>query len=227
MKPDEIKKFDGKDGRPAYVVFKGNIYDVTDSKLWRNGSHVNRHFAGEDLRHQMSVAPHNEDVLSRFRLVGRVEEEEKDRTVERMDKHRDWYRKFHPHPVFVHFPIALFFFTGIMQALFLIFNDSSFENAASYSLFVGAAMTVPSAFSGIYSWIINYQRTLTKIFKIKLYGSIVLTVISTAAVLIRIFNPEVSFVQGAGFYIYNLILFTGFPIVSMIGYFGGKITWPG
>ncbi len=99
MKLDELKQYDGKDGRPAYIVYKGDIYDVTGSKLWKNGSHVNRHFAGEDLSHQMSVAPHSDEVMSRFKKVGTLEIEKQSVEIDRMEKLRDFYRKFHPHPV--------------------------------------------------------------------------------------------------------------------------------
>ncbi len=34
---------DGKEGRPALIVYKGQVYDVTGSKLWRNGVHVKAH----------------------------------------------------------------------------------------------------------------------------------------------------------------------------------------
>jgi tetratricopeptide (TPR) repeat protein len=31
----ELKEFDGKEGRSAYVAFKGKIYDVTNSSFWK------------------------------------------------------------------------------------------------------------------------------------------------------------------------------------------------
>lgn len=226
MKLEELKQYDGKDGRPAYVVYKGDIYDVTGSKLWKNGSHVNRHFAGEDLSHQMSVAPHSEDVMSRFEKVGKLEVEEQSVEIDRMEKLRDFYRKFHPHPVFIHFPMALIFFSCIMQAFFLVFKISSFESAAYYSLFAGALFAYPATFSGIFSWWINYQRLLTRTFKIKLYFSIVLLITTSAALIIRIAFPEISFSTGVGFFFYNSLLFLSMPLVFIVGFYGGKITWP-
>jgi len=227
LKIDELKKYDGKDGRSAYIAFKGNIYDVTGSKLWKNGSHINRHFAGEDLTPQMSVAPHAEDVMSRFKLVDTLETEDIDPEIDKLDKHRDWYRKYHPHPVFIHFPMGLFFFTTFMQALFLLFKYSPYESAAYYSLFIGVLGSYPATASGIYSWWINYQRLLTRTFKIKLYLSIILLLLTSATLLIRILIPDIAFTYGTGFFIYNILLFMSFPIVTAIGYFGGKITWPG
>lgn len=227
MKIDELKKFDGKDGRPAYIAYKGNVYDVTESKMWKNGSHINRHFAGDDLTHQMSVAPHGDDLMEKFKIVDKLEAEEKTVEIDKMTKRRDFYRKFHPHPVLIHFPMALFFFSCIMQGLFLVFKFSSYENAAYYSLFAAVVLGYPATFSGIYSWWINYQSMLTKTFRIKLYLSIFLLILTSATLLIRIFVPDISFTAGTGFYIYNVLLFLSFPIVTIIGYYGGKITWPG
>lgn len=227
MKIDELKQYDGKDGRPAYIAYKGNIYDVTGSKLWKNGSHINRHFAGDDLSPQMSVAPHGDDLLSKFKIVGKLELEEKPPEIDKMERRRNFYRKFHPHPVLIHFPMALFFFSCIMQGLFMIFKFSPYENAAYYSLFIGTVLGYPATLSGIYSWWINYQSMLTKTFRIKLYLSILLLIITSATLLIRIFIPDISFTPGTVFYIYHALLFLSFPIVTIIGYFGGKITWPG
>ena len=65
----ELRKYNGKDGNPAYVAYKGKIYDVTDSSQWIDGDHLG-HLAGEDLTEQMEIAPHAEDVLERMQVVG-------------------------------------------------------------------------------------------------------------------------------------------------------------
>lgn len=227
MKKEELKEYDGKDGRPAYIAYKGNIYDVTDSKLWKNGSHINRHFAGEDLTDQMSVAPHGDDFMSRYEIVGTLEAEEVSEELTKMDRLRDWYRKYHPHPVFIHFPMGLFFFSVIMQIMFLIFNYSPYENAAFYSLIFAVVTSVPATISGIFSWWLNYQSILTRTFKIKLYLSILLVFLGITVLLIRILVPSVSFESNALFFVYNCLLFATFPLITIIGYFGGRITWPG
>jgi len=65
----ELKEFNGKNGKPAYVGYRGKVYDVTDSSLWGEGDHMG-HAAGEDLTEQMEIAPHAEDVLERMKAVG-------------------------------------------------------------------------------------------------------------------------------------------------------------
>ena len=67
---DELKQYDGKNGKPAYIAYKGKIYDVTDSFLWVDGDHQAEHVAGADLTEEMSSAPHLEDVLERVKPVG-------------------------------------------------------------------------------------------------------------------------------------------------------------
>lgn len=63
---NSIEFYDGKEGRRAYVVYNGKVFDVTDSKLWKNGVHMMRHNAGSDLTEALKQAPHKDDVLLRF-----------------------------------------------------------------------------------------------------------------------------------------------------------------
>ncbi|RME68231.1 MAG: hypothetical protein D6778_02160 [Nitrospirae bacterium] len=69
---EELVQFDGKEDRPAYVAYKGKIYDVSGSRLWKNGSHMRKHLAGFDLTEAMKQAPHGEDRILGFPEVGRL-----------------------------------------------------------------------------------------------------------------------------------------------------------
>jgi predicted heme/steroid binding protein len=44
---EELAKFDGKNGNPAYVAYKGIVYDVSDSSFWIGGDHLGAHQAGK------------------------------------------------------------------------------------------------------------------------------------------------------------------------------------
>lgn len=66
----ELEKYDGKDGRPAYIAYKGKVYDVTDDFLWVDGDHQGEHVAGKDLTEEMANAPHGEERLEIVKLIG-------------------------------------------------------------------------------------------------------------------------------------------------------------
>jgi predicted heme/steroid binding protein len=67
---EDLKQYDGKNGRPAYIAYKGKVYDVTDSFLWVDGDHQGEHQAGRDLTEEISRAPHGEETLDRIPIIG-------------------------------------------------------------------------------------------------------------------------------------------------------------
>ena len=83
---EELGAFDGEDGRPAYIAFEGIIYDVSNSKLWGNGSHMKRHQAGTDLTDVLSQAPHQEDKVIAMPEIGKVSIVNKIKTKEMHEK---------------------------------------------------------------------------------------------------------------------------------------------
>jgi predicted heme/steroid binding protein len=72
MTLEELARYDGRDGRRAYVAVNGNIFDVTDSPRWANGQHEGAHQAGVDLSADLLKAPHVRSVIERFPVVGRL-----------------------------------------------------------------------------------------------------------------------------------------------------------
>ena len=69
---EDLKKYNGQNGMPVYVVFKGKVYDVSGSSLWEGGEHQGMHNAGADLSKDIMDAPHETDVLERFPVVGQL-----------------------------------------------------------------------------------------------------------------------------------------------------------
>ena len=61
----------GQDKPQIWVAWKGIIYDVTESRLWRNGKHY-EHWAGQDLTEELADAPHTEIVFEKFKAVGKL-----------------------------------------------------------------------------------------------------------------------------------------------------------
>lgn len=83
---DELAAFDGEAGRPAYFAYQGKIYDVSSSKLWKNGSHMKRHQAGVDLSAILSQAPHDADKILKMPEVGLL-------SARRSKPSGDWHKK--------------------------------------------------------------------------------------------------------------------------------------
>jgi predicted heme/steroid binding protein len=62
----------GQDKPEVWIAYKGVIYDVSRSRLWRNGKHY-EHWAGQDLTAELGDAPHDEWVFQNLDVVGRLE----------------------------------------------------------------------------------------------------------------------------------------------------------
>ncbi len=66
----EVALYDGKNGNSAYVIYRGKVYDVSASFLWKDGMHQVLHSAGVDLTSALEQAPHGGDVLKKFPVAG-------------------------------------------------------------------------------------------------------------------------------------------------------------
>ena len=62
----------GQDKPEIWVAYKGMIYDVSRSRLWRAGKHY-EHWAGQDLTDELGDAPHNENVFDKFKIIDMLE----------------------------------------------------------------------------------------------------------------------------------------------------------
>jgi len=67
----ELAEYDGTDGKPAYVAYKGTVYNVTESAMWGGGDHEGMHNAGADLTGEQEDAPHDVYVTD-FPEVGKL-----------------------------------------------------------------------------------------------------------------------------------------------------------
>ncbi|SOD97137.1 cytochrome b5 domain-containing protein [Spirosoma fluviale] len=61
----------GQDRDEIWCAFEGIIYDLSNSRLWRNGKHY-EHWAGQDLTDELVDAPHSNSVFARFSAVGKL-----------------------------------------------------------------------------------------------------------------------------------------------------------
>ena len=61
----------GTDKEEVWIAYKGIIYDVSASRLWRKGMHY-EHWAGQDLTEELKDSPHGERVFERFKPIGKL-----------------------------------------------------------------------------------------------------------------------------------------------------------
>lgn len=67
----ELAKFNGKDGNPAYVAVYGTIYDVTNNAAWAAASHFGL-TAGKDLTSEFASCHAGQTILSKLKVVGKL-----------------------------------------------------------------------------------------------------------------------------------------------------------
>ncbi len=69
---EELAEYNGKNGI-AYVAYQGQVYNVSDNDLWKNGSHKGCN-AGTDLTGKMNKAPHGAEILKGYPVVGTLKQ---------------------------------------------------------------------------------------------------------------------------------------------------------
>jgi predicted heme/steroid binding protein len=211
---EELGVNDGREGRAALVAVDGQVYDVTRSRMWKDGRHVMAHQAGQDLSLAIQAAPHGPEVLERYEQVGALaaadEPQRAPRFVEPPAALR-WVLSQHPHPVLSHFPIGLGVATTVFALGALVLEAAGLAEAAMWDLFLAAAAAPFSILAGLLSWRFNYGGIWTPIFRAK-------------AVRLALVPGEP---DGSTWHVVlsALMLAVG-PNVVLIGRLGGKVTFP-
>ena len=225
MTSEELLLFNGKDGRFVYIAFQGKVYDVTKSPLWSKGLHMNRHPSGKDLTGEISAAPHGIEVFERYPQVGVLKKGALEELKHLPPLLQNLLQKFpmarrHPHPMVVHFPIGLLMASSLFVLLYLIFKNPSFEITSYYLLILGAIASSFAMATGLLTWWINYRLKLTLFVKRKIQFSIILLIFEIVLISWRSFQSQIS----DPIYFVMMVLLT--PIVSILGYYGGQMTFP-
>jgi predicted heme/steroid binding protein/uncharacterized membrane protein len=222
---EELTSFNGKEGRPVFIAFQGKVFDVTKSPLWAKGLHMNRHSSGKDLAGEISAAPHGTEVLERYPQVGVLKKGAPEELKHLPPMLQNLLQKFpmarrHPHPMVVHFPIALLMVASLFVLLTLFFQKRSFETASFYLLILGAISSPFAMATGIFTWWVNYRMKLTYFVKRKIQLSILLLILEIILLLWRSSRSQISHP------IYFILIVLLAPIVSLLGYYGGQMTFP-
>lgn len=227
---EELAKYDGKDGRPAYVAANGKVYDLTGSKLWKAGRHMNRHDAGLELSGDLGQAPHGMDRLERYPQVGVVHETCAVERKDGKDQELPWllrknpFLRRHPHPMTVHFPIAFATGAAMFMLFHMLFGGALCEAAVHAMNIAGALFTPVAVLTGLATWKYNYAMSPMTPVKIKLYLSPVLMAQFLAGVVWWLADPGVMSGGGAGAFAW--LQFSMLPVMGAIGWFGAGLTFP-
>ncbi|MEO8795188.1 MAG: cytochrome b5 domain-containing protein [Daejeonella sp.] len=70
-KKSQLALRNGQDKPEVWVAYRGLIYDVSTSRLWKRGMHY-EHWAGQDLTDELKDAPHTNAVFEKFKVVGKL-----------------------------------------------------------------------------------------------------------------------------------------------------------
>ena len=69
---EELQQFDGTGRKPIYVAYKAKVYDLSQSPLFQGEKRMRCHIAGKDLTKEIDIAPHGEDLVFKFPIIGRL-----------------------------------------------------------------------------------------------------------------------------------------------------------
>jgi predicted heme/steroid binding protein/uncharacterized membrane protein len=228
---DELAKHDGQDGQPVYVAHAGRVYDVSGSTMWKTGMHMKRHQAGTDLTDDIKAAPHDTTVFERFPQVGTLQPGKAPMDEGIPDLLLALFRKVpmlrrHPHPMTVHFPIAFMMLAPVLNLLYLATGNARLEASAFHVLAAGLIVTPVAMLTGPYNWWLNYGGRWTGAIVVKMVGSLMLMVLILVGFLWRILSPGIMLEPGQDRLLYLVVILLLPAIVSVLGWFGAKMTFP-
>jgi len=234
---EELKAFNGENGKPIYIAYNERVIDVTGSKMWRGGQHMKRHTAGADLTRDITQAPHGIDVLDRFPQVGilvrDLQEELKSEDVS--GTLPAWLERFlarypfflrHPHPMTVHFPIVFMIFAPIFMLLYLATGLPGFEFTAVNCLAAGLLFCLVVIPTGLFTWWVNYMARPLRAVTIKIVVSLVMFADGLAALIWRLVDPTVATRLTGPNLLYLVLVVLLLPMVVVVATYGAILTFP-
>ncbi len=133
---------------------------------------------------------------------------------------------FYAHPMFVHFPQALFPVSFASFLLYLATGIPEFEVGAFVAAGFGAVASPVTTLTGFVDWKVRYKGYMTSVFRIKIVGAFLLIALSIPAVLLRWLAPEavVLPLSGTG-WLYAALLAACTATCVVLGHYGGKLVF--
>jgi predicted heme/steroid binding protein/uncharacterized membrane protein len=228
----ELLRENGENGSRMLVAVDGKVYDISASKKWLHGKHMNRHRAGMDLTTDIRSAPHGLDVLERFELAGTLEQVSvappaglRGR-VEALLNAYPFFRR-HPHPAAVHFPLGLLLTMPLLQIAALVAQSPCTEWAACCCLGIGLVFMPPVMVSGYFTWWINYEaKGSPTIWKKQLFAWIALALAVLTLVLRASYVQDPLRLGDPLVLLYVLFSFGLAGVIGIVGFLGGTLTFP-
>lgn len=227
---EELAKANGREDNPVYVVHQGKVYDLSASKLWKGGLHMKRHQAGSDLSTAITAAPHGPEVLGRFPQIGvfkdrSVPERAMPACIDEVLSRFPIVRR-HPHPMVVHFPIALTFATALFTVLALFTGVRSFETTALHCLGAAIVFTPLAMLTGWFTWWLNYLSRPMRPVTVKLWCSCALFSLQVILFAWRVAAPSLLCTPSRPRLLYVALVLSLLALVSVIGWYGATMTFP-
>lgn len=227
----QLAQYNGKNGKPAYVAVDGKIYNVSESRLWKNGIHMNRHHAGCDLTSGLKAAPHDIETLQQFPEVGILKQKMDEAQpsipkwiVRLLNKYP--YFKRHPHPMVVHFPMTFFITCSIFLLWYYMVSPLRSLLDSIFYLHILGTISLPFAiFTGWLSWQVNYMGKPIGYITRKIILSTIVLIFDIIALISLIYQPEI-LISPKGIQIaIPIFIISYLPIVSTIGHHGGQLVY--
>ncbi len=214
----ELRAFDGKEDRPAYIAFEEKVYDVTGNRLWKAGAHVKQHFAGQDLTGMLEKSPHGVETLLKIPVLGELV---KERSL--FAKALFAFEAHHPHSLVVHFSVAYGIGIPLFAILYVFAGGIGFEAASYYLLLLGLLFAPLSGLSGVLSWKTTYEGKQDRLYTWKIVLTSAFSAVTIATSLWRTLDDQV--LVDTNFFYIGLLLSLAI-LSSALGYIGGKISHP-
>ncbi len=229
---EELSQVGSETDAKVLVAVNGQVYDVSDSKRWLGGRHMNRHHAGRDLSAEIGAAPHGPEVLEHFEVVGTYRTPTKDHSSGLKSTINSWldrhpFFRRHPHPAIVHVPVGLSVVLFVFEVAALLTLSPATEWAAFLCLIV-ILLSLPTAMaSGYFTWWINYEAAESQTVHWKRRLAWVALPLAVLAVIWRGFLLEdplrfcdvLVIIYAVGLLVLSLL-------ITVIGFLGGKLTFP-